>query len=72
MSLILRQDPLQTLSYVLFELTGEKLYEIFHFVTRNPYVTRVIRQVRDLRCGSRSSCSSGYIDQKPKNAWGGR
>ena len=40
----IRQDPLQTLSYVLFELTGEKLYELFHFVTRNPYVSRIMRQ----------------------------
>lgn len=46
MSLVLRQDPLQTLSYTLFELTGEKLYELFLFFTRNPYVTRFVRQVR--------------------------
>ena len=45
---VIRQDPLQTLSYVLFELTGEKLYEIFHFITRNPYVSKVVRQVRVL------------------------
>lgn len=46
MSVILRQDPLQTLSYALFELTGEKLFELFHFVTRNSTISRVIRQVR--------------------------
>jgi len=48
MSLILRQDPLQTLSYALFELTGEKLFELFHFVTRNSTISRVIRQVRSI------------------------
>lgn len=46
MSVVLRRDPLQTLSYTLFELTGEKLYELFLFFTRNPYVSRAIRQVR--------------------------
>lgn len=40
------QDPLQALSHAFFELTGEKLYELFHFIVRNPYVSRAIRQVR--------------------------
>lgn len=45
---LILHEPLQVLGRALFELTGEKLYELFHFIVRNPYVSRTIRQVRIL------------------------
>lgn len=39
------QETLIRMGTTLFELTGQKLFELFDYVVRNPHVTAYIRQV---------------------------
>lgn len=38
-------SPLGFLNYALFELTGQKLFEIYSFFVKNPFLSKKLRQV---------------------------
>jgi hypothetical protein len=41
---------LRTLSYELFELTGQKLFDMYDFLVSNPLVVRLISNSKRVRC----------------------